>query len=334
MAGIDIRKAPATPDFVRFREGFGQKFIVTIDTEEEFDWGAPLDRNVHGVVSVPALRTFQEFCEEFGVVPIFLLDYPVVDSPILGEALGRPVQEGRAEVGLHLHPWVNPPFTEEVNASNSFAGNLPADLEEAKLKQLYHAIAGKLGISPMIYRAGRYGVGPNSAELLTRTGFAIDTSVRSRFDYSESGGPNFRDHPLRPYWIGADRRLMELPGKTVFWGMLRQLGDWLYPRMWRMPSMRGVLSRVGLLERIPLTPEGISIDEAIRGIDIAIDDGLPLLVFSFHSPSLAPGYTPYVRSEEDLEAFYNWWRAIFAYLAKRNIAPSSVKDIMESVELA
>ena len=89
-----------------------------------------------------------------------------------------------------------------------------------------------------------------------------------------------------------------------------------------------------MLERIPLTPEGISIDEAIRGIDIAIDDGLPLLVFSFHSPSLAPGYTPYVRSEEDLEAFYNWWRAIFAYLAKRNIAPSSVKDIMESVELA
>ena len=334
MSEIDIRKAPTAPDFVRFREGFGQKFIVTVDTEEEFDWDAPLDRDAHSVVTVSALQTFQTFCDEFGVTPIYLLNYPVVDSSMTGAVLQKPVQEGRAEVGVHLHPWVNPPFTEEVSEANSFAGNLPAELERDKLGQLYRAIHAKLGAAPMIYRAGRYGIGPNSAALLTETGIAIDTSVRAKFDYGSSGGPNFNDHPLRPYWIGRDKRLMELPVTTVYWGMLRQLGDWIYPRMWRMPSMRGVLSKAGLLERIPLTPEGISPSEAIRGIDIALDDGLPLLVFSFHSPSLAPGYTPYVRSDEDLEAFYDWWREIFAYLAQRNVAPSSVKDIMESVELA
>ncbi len=83
--------------------------------------------------------------------------------------------------------------------------------------------------------------------------------------------------------------MLELPLTTVFWGMLRRQGDWLYPLMWRMPAMRGVLARLGLLERIPLTPEGVSVEEAIRGIDIALDDGLPLLNFSFHSPSLRPG---------------------------------------------
>ena len=89
-----------------------------------------------------------------------------------------------------------------------------------------------------------------------------------------------------------------------------------------------------MLERIPLTPEGVTREEAIRGIDMALDDNLPLLVFSFHSPSLAPGYTPYVRSEADLDDFYDWWRGVFAYLAQRKVSPSSVKNIMESVELA
>ncbi len=101
---------------------------------------------------------------------------------------------------------------------------------------------------------------------------------------------------------------MELPLTTVYWGILRQLGPWLYPRMWRVPRLRGALARIGLLERIPLTPEGVTIEEAIRGIDIAIDQQLPVLVFSFHSPSLAAGFTPYVRSEDELDALYDWWR--------------------------
>jgi hypothetical protein len=98
--------------------------------------------------------------------------------------------------------------------------------------------------------------------------------------------------------------------------------------------VRGVLSRLGLLERIPLTPEGVTAEEAIRGIDIALDEGLPVLVFSFHSPSLAPGHTPYVRNAEDLDAFYDWWRAVFAHLQRRNVAPSSVSDVLNAVSLA
>jgi hypothetical protein len=137
-----------------------------------------------------------------------------------------------------------------------------------------------------------------------------------------------------PWWIDKERRLMEMPLTTVFWGMLRRHGHWLYPSMWRVPRMRGALARIRMLERIPLTPEGVSITEAIRGIDIAIDDGLPILVFSFHSPSLQPGHTPYVRTEEDLDAFYDWWRRVFAYLAQRKIKSTCIAEIMQSVELA
>ncbi|MDE2595923.1 MAG: polysaccharide deacetylase family protein [Sphingomonadales bacterium] len=325
---------PSAEAAVEFTSEHGQRFLVTVDTEEEFDWRKPLDRSGHSLDTIPRLAKFQQFCEGFGVVPAYLVDYPIASSPRAAEVLREPVMAGRADIGVQLHPWVNPPHDEEVNEFNSFAGNLPAELERAKFGKLRDMIAQAFGKAPLIYRAGRYGVGPETAAILRDGGIAIDTSVRARFDYSSTGGPNFRDFPIRPWWIGARGGLMELPLTTVYWGMLRQLGHWLYPALWRIPQVRGLLARVGMLERIPLTPEGVTVEEAIRGIDIAIDEGLPVLVFSFHSPSLSPGFTPYVRSEAELDQFYDWWRTVFGYLAQRGIKPTSVNGIMESVALA
>lgn len=328
VPGVNIALPPEDPDYVRFAESFGHRFLVTIDTEEEFNWGAPLDRDAHSLHAVPALARFVEFCSGFGVAPVFLIDYPVACASETAQVLRDAVESGRAEVGVHLHPWVSPPHDEEVSEFNSYAGNLPAPLEREKFRRIRDAIAANLGTVPVIYRAGRYGVGPASAEIMADHGIAIDSSVRALFDYAKGGGPNFRDHPLRPYWLDRGRKLLELPVTSVFWGPLRQVGRWLYPRLWRFPRGRGLLSRAGLLERIPLTPEGISVEEARRAIDMALDDGLPVLVFSFHSPSLAPGHTPYVRSAADLDAFYDWWRAIFAHLERRGVRPCGTRDIL------
>jgi hypothetical protein len=316
----------------RFAPGFGCRFIVTVDTEEEFDWSKPLAREGHGLNHVTRLARFQEFCESCGVVPIYLVDWPIATSSLAAEILRPALAEGRAEIGVQLHPWVNPPFDEEVTPGNSFAGNLPAEFEEAKFGNLRDTIEDKFGVAPLIYRAGRYGTGPNTAEMLVRHGLAIDTSVRAKFDYSPGGGPDYRHHPLEPYWLDEERQLLELPLTTVFWGMLRRQGEWLYPALAGMPRLHGALSYLGLLERIPLTPEGVSVEEAIRGIDIAIDDGLPLLVFSFHSPSLEAGHTPYVRTERDLDALYDWWQRVFAYCEMRGVKPTSVAGIMQAVE--
>jgi len=322
---------PAANARAHFADGT-PRFLLTIDTEEDFDWDKPLTRDSHDTRHVPKLEKFQEFCENEGVVPVYLVDWPIANSRTTREILREPVLAGRAEIGVQLHPWVNPPFQEEVTQHNSFAGNLPPDLEEAKLKALRDAIEDNFGVAPLIYRAGRYGLGPNTATLLKRHGIAIDTSVRPLFDYSSTGGPDYREHPLHPYWVDAEKSLLELPLTSTFWGMLRRQGGFIYPRLWRLPSMRGVLARLGLLERVPLTPEGVSVEEAIRGIDMALDDDVPMLVLSFHSPSLRPGSTPYVRDDEDLDALYDWWRRIFAYLEQRGVKASSVREVMGAIE--
>lgn len=334
VARTRITDLPANAVPVRFADDFGQRFILTVDTEEEFDWSKPIAREGHTVRSIARLAKFQEFCEGQGICPVYLIDYPIATSPAAGDILRDAVQAGRAEIGVQLHPWVSPPFEEEITVRNTFAGNLPPALEREKFMRLRAAIKANFGADPLIYRAGRYGVGPNTAEILIDGGIAIDTSVRARFDYSVDGGPNFRDFPIRPYWLDQSAGLMEMPLTTVYWGLLRQLGPWLYPKMWRVPRLRGALARIGLLERIPLTPEGVTLEEAVRGIDIAVDEALPLLVFSFHSPSLAPGFTPYVRSEDDLDALYDWWRGVFAYLAQRGVKPVNVRQLMAAVTLA
>ena len=329
-----ISDMPEAAAMARFKAGTGPRFLLTVDTEEEFDWTKPFARTEHRLDTVPKLRKFQQFCEGFAISPVYLVDYPIASSPLAAEVLVEPVAGGRAEIGIQLHPWVNPPHDEIVNEYNSFAGNLPEELERAKLHSLRDAIIANLGTTPVIYRAGRYGTGPNTARLLREAGVAIDSSVRARFDYSGTGGPNYRDLPVHPWWIGGMGELLELPLTTVFWGLLRCWGAQLYPALWRYPTLRGVLARLRLLERIPLTPEGVTIAEALRAIDVALQEKLPVLVLSFHSPSLCPGFTPYVRNDADLDRMYDWWRTVFDYLAKRGVEPTTVAEIMASVELA
>ncbi|HIQ16694.1 MAG TPA: WalW protein [Novosphingobium capsulatum] len=325
---------PAPEAHVRFAAGFGPRFVVTVDTEEEFDWSKPFERTGHGLSHVPRLAKFQQFCEGFGVTPVYLIDYPIASDPGISAALGQAVADGRAEIGVQLHPWVNPPHAEDLTVSNSFAGNLEPALEEAKLVKLRDTISRAFnGTAPLIYRAGRYGVGPHTAAILGQASIAIDTSVRAHFDYSSQGGPDFTGLPAHPWWVDRRGGLMELPLTTVFSGLLRRAGPWLFPRLWRVPRLRGVLARLGLMNRVPLTPEGVSAAEAIAGIDLALGDGLPVLVFSFHSPSLRPGNTPYVRDDDQLDQLYGWWRTVFAHLARRGVRPAGVAQIMQAAQI-
>jgi hypothetical protein len=328
MAGESMLVPPPASAAARFASGFGQRVLLTVDAEEEFDWRAPFRREGYGLSHVTAIPRFQSFCEEIGAHPVYLVDWPIVTDARAVEIIGNAVQRGTAEVGMQLHPWVNPPFEEAVTHGNSFAGNLSPALEAAKLMGLRDAIVAAFGTAPLIYRAGRYGLGANTADLLKSAGIRIDTSVRSLFDYSSEGGPDYSHHPCTPYWVDAERQLLELPLTSVHWGLLRELGIPLRRLAARVPHALGALSRLGLLERIALTPEGFSAEDAIRGIDIALDSGLPVLVLSFHSPTLAPGLTPYASDAAAVEALYHWLAVVYSYLSRRGVRSCSVAEII------
>lgn len=307
----------------------GPRFVLTVDTEEEFDWDKPFAREGHGTEHLRAIPKFQALCTKYGVSPCYLVDLPIVEDSFGAELLSGYAQAGHAEIGVQLHPWVNPPFDEPLTAYNSYACNLPPSLERAKLTWLYDAIVDRLGVRPDAYRAGRYGAGPNTANILRDLGMAIDTSVRARFDYSCQHGPDYSRHPVYPYWVEKGH-VMELPLTTVYAGAMRTAGSRLFSDWFESNTARSLLARSKLLERIALTPEGIPVSKALQAVDIALDEQVPVINLSLHSPSLAVGNTPYVRSEAQLVELYQWLESVFRHLQSRGVRPTTMAEIKKA----
>lgn len=277
---------------------------VVIDTEEEFDWNAPFTRESVGVGHMRQIGRLQAVCERWGIRPTYVVDHPIVTQGPGVEALRPLLQDGRALVGAHLHPWVSPPFDEEVNNRNSFPGNLPPTLERAKLAGLCANIEAALGVRPVIYKAGRYGIGANSFAILEELGFTVDLSPSPPFDYSDGEGPDFSRRGLAPEWVGPRRTVLSVPGTGALIGRLPSRLLYHAATSTRLTPLRlpGILSRLGVVERIKLSPEGHSCAEMTRLVRWLHAKGQRLFVLSLHSPSVEPGHTPYVRDEGELEA--------------------------------
>lgn len=316
----------ATPDsaVIAWPERFGRRYLVTVDVEEEFDWSRPFDAHARDVTATAALPAMHARLARHGIVPTYMVDYPVASDPAAAAILRGLMAEG-AEIGAQLHPWVNPPASREDKLA-SFAGNLPPGEEAAKLDALMTAIETAAGHPPRTYRAGRYGLGPATATLLAERGFVADLSMRARFDYRGEGGADYTRVGNAAFrW---DRGLVELPVSTVFVGAARRAGPRWHPRLARAPALRGVAARLGLFSRVPLTPEGTSAREAVAAVTAAGSDGERLLQLTFHSPSLVPGHTPYVRDASDLARFHRWWDAVLPALARAGYAPVTMQEVI------
>ena len=317
--------APGAGVRVHWPDDFGTRFTIFVDTEEEFDWGAPLSADADGTRHMAALPPVHARFAAAGAALTYLADYPIATSRLAVEVLREVVKDGRSAIGTQLHPWVNPPHEEEVNGFNSFTGNLPLGLQRAKLAALTDAVTRIAGRQPLVYRAGRYGIGPDTPALLAELGYRIDSSMRSAYDYSGEGGPDFSAVPNHAFHLGE---LVELPFTTVFTGHLRRGGARLHRNLAHLPKGIGIASRLGLLSRVALTPEDMPLDEAREAVRVAVGEGLRLLNFAFHSPSVEPGHTPYVRTEADLAAFLRWWEEVLALLDKLGVRSASVDEIV------
>jgi hypothetical protein len=246
----------------------------------------------------------------------------MVDFPVASQDAGRgPLrelwQQGLCDLGAQLHPWVTPPFDETVSFHNSYPGNLPLQLEYDKIARLTEEIDRAFGVTPRIFRAGRYGVGPNTGGILRRLGYLADSSVVPCWSFADEGGPDYRLMSARPFWVDRDRTLLELPVSAAMVGAAAGFPAAVRARLFRRSSERArlpsVMARLGLLERIKLTPEGIALEEAKRLVRHMVGDGIKVFVLTYHSPSLEPGNTPYVRTPEDLQRFIAWLDAFYDF---------------------
>ncbi|MDE2165169.1 MAG: polysaccharide deacetylase family protein [Alphaproteobacteria bacterium] len=312
---------------------------VIVDTEEEFDWSRPFSRKTTGVRNIAHQLKAQPIFDRYRIRPTYVVDHPVASQSIGYGPLRELLVDGRCDIGAHLQPWVNPPFVEDVNHLSSYPGNLPPEIEREKLAVLTDTIERNFGVRPLVYRAGRYGLGPRSFDLLDRLGYEIDASVLPGVDLTRRFGPDFSDFGPQPFRFGRDGRRLGIPLTVAHVGALAARARALYPWLDTRPAdhlmLKAAASRLRLMERIQLTPEGFTLAEQRRLVRALLARGQRVFNLSYHSPSLMPGGAPYVRDAEDLARFFDRLEGLLDFFVNdvkgRFMTPLEVKRRLTGV---
>jgi len=300
---LSINGAPFRP--VPIPDDDPPTLYIVIDTEAEFDWNKGFDRSLTAVSAMRHQTPAQSIFDAWGARPVYVVDYPIASQPEGYEPLREILNRHGCVIGAHMHAWVTPPFEEALSEYNSFGGNLPRDLEERKLRALVAMIERSFGITPLFFRAGRYGVGPNTMDLLGELGFQVDFSLLPHADLRARGGPDFRFAECVPYRAGTGE-ILSVPMTRGQIGALAPMSPvlqgLLQHRLAERLRLPGILARLHLANTVTLTPEGVSAEEQVRLIDAMMARGCRTFALHYHSPSLAK-QTPYVRTEAELAEF-------------------------------
>lgn len=312
------------------------QLIVVVDTEEEFDWNAEPDPEATAVTAMDHIHRAQAIFNDYGISPCYVVDYAIASQPRSFQPLKAFLDAGQCEIGAHLHPWVNPPLGETLSRSNMYPGNLPESLEREKLTRLRDTITANFGSAPRIYKAGRYGYGANTTGILNDLGFDIDLSVCPPLDSRGDGGPDYRRYDAWPFWYGpANNRILEIPVTGGYVGWAGKLAPSVFDlaMTFRKLKVPGVLSRLGMVDRLMLSPEGFPTSEHIKLTRDLYRRGVRTFTWSFHSPSVVPGHTSYVQNEQELNTFLDSFRRFFDFffneLGGAPSTPSRLKTHME-----
>jgi glycosyltransferase involved in cell wall biosynthesis len=303
-----LREGPAALGLTEFDtpRDWRPQLQVVIDTEAHFDWHKGISTDHGEVSSITGLDTNFDVFRRHGVKPALLIDHPIATQDVSRRIVRKLADEG-CEVGVHLHPWTTPPIVELKDDWHSFSGNLGAWLERAKLATLTQRVAELTGTRPTLFKAGRYGLSPNTFDTIEDLGFETDLSICPYYDYSDLGGPDFSRFTARPGWFGQSRRrLLSLPTTAAPMGWLSgRAGSVMRVTRsaWgRRLGLGRVAQRINAFYPLRLSPEGCELADMKRVTHALRASGLGVFTLSLHSPTLQVGHTDYVRSEAQLQA--------------------------------
>ena len=270
-------------------------FILSIDTEEEWDWSGPFSKSDFSVENIQKLPEFQSFCESLNIRPTYFVDYAVANNPHAVEALKSFSANHRCEIGAHLHPWCNPPYFGESGEKESHVVNLPISQVEEKLDALVEVLHQKFDIIPNSFRTGRWGVDSKTLQLLVKKGIQVDSSM---YPFYKNKYFNNENVSLEPYWpdyndplvSGPQRNIVEIPVTVGFnhanYSLMLKVYNVVSAPIFNLLRLVGILWHTRLLRKLYLSPEATSGKDMKPLIDSALKNGQPVIHMYFHSSSL------------------------------------------------
>ncbi len=310
---------------------------MTIDTEADDAWRKP---DQVGLQNMAAIPRFQSLCDQYEVVPTYLLAYECASREEAISVIKPISDDGRCEVGHHLHSWTSAPFQQESGGidtpwMHAYQFELPDSLFDEKALCLKETIADNYGVTPQSHRAGRWGIDQRTIDWLIDNDFVTDSSVIPRFNMKYAAGknavgPNFYKTSRSPYpWHSSDgnRSLLEVPMTTSWPGnIITSCAD---------AYLKAGLPIGGKIERLyqqrmagkMLRPNPRFSDQTlIDTVSQSVARGPHIINMMIHSSELYPDCSPYTRTEADHDNVWRKIELVFNYVKSERITCMSLTD--------
>jgi len=290
--------------------------MVTIDVEcdKSPTWRTPTDVAFRGVTDViPRLLT--PLFDRYGIEPTYLVSSEVLTH---GPSMDRLIAAPRAELGTHLHLEYCAPRVPSWHFGGTLASGMQRELapalEREKLETLTAMFRQHTGSAPRSFRAGRFGVGPATGDILADLGYTTDTSVTPHVCWTTASGvpvPDFRGAPELPHFVAPHAELTT-PGS----GSLCEVPVTILPALpggqprWLRPWFSDGAAMQAIIEEVANEP---------------LRDGIRRpLVFMFHSCELVPQASPYPQSLQDVQVLLTQLELAFATAMRAGAVPMTL----------
>lgn len=282
-------------------------FILSVDTEEEWEWAGSFPQEDYGLDNIKLLQPFQTLCDQLGIKPTYFVDYAVLNCDTSGAIVESLIEQGNAEIGAHLHPWSNPPYYGVTGEKESHMINLPEEQVRAKLEELVAIIREKLSVEPKSFRTGRWGIDSMVLKLLKEYGFTIDSSVIPYYEnefFSCYGCPN---QPYYPDWINplvesSQREMLEVPVTSGFnranYGLSSSIHKLIAKPVFEPFKFVGAAWQLKLLRKMFLSPELTELDDMKSLCKSEMANGHQVIHMFIHSSSLIDNPNSQVGNEK------------------------------------
>lgn len=291
-----------------------------MDTEGDNLWGWKPDKPIT-TENTNYIPRFQELCEKYGFKPVYLTNYEMAMDDRWVAYSKQKAQEGKCEIGMHLHAWNTPP---EHELENRFGGNpyiteYPPEVIDEKVATMMQLLQDRYEMPILSHRSGRWATNEAYFDSLARHGIRIDCSVTPELDLSnlagcsQNCGNDYRKAPKGVYKIHPD--ILEVPMTT---------------RLVRQCNKGSLKHRVRTLlkgEESWLRPIRHSVAPMKKLTEKVIRQGNEdYLEFMIHSSELMPGGSIFFKDADAVERLYKTMEQYFDYVTTLGYCGMTMQD--------
>jgi len=284
------------------------KLLLTVDTEEAWDWSGPFPRSDFSVEHIHRLPEFQAICDRHKVSTTYFANHAVMSDEGTRSVMAAMARQDNVEVGMHIHPWTlsTKPLKAAVRSRETYLHNESTQTIREKLQIIYDAFQGS-NLKPVSFRGGRYSTGEVIQSFLMEKGFVADSSIVPYTRWMEDGAPDFSRRGVFPARIANRKKeaqgLWEIPLSMGFtrkpFGFWATLLNTIEHSPLRRMRLIGLAERLNLVRRVWLNFDfGTDLDWR-PFVDVLLAMEVPCITLTVHSSALFRGPGPYTRTASD-----------------------------------